>query len=652
MSDSNKAVFLSYASQDAAAARSICDALRDAGIEVWFDQSELRGGDAWDQKIRKQIRECALFIPVISANTQARREGYFRREWKQAAARTYDIADGTPFLVPIVIDDTRDAEALVPEEFLAVQWTRLPAGEPAPAFGERVKKLLAGEATPASDRRGTKGGAVVAGRRSALPRWLVATAAIAVVALGFFVSRPGSKPEPVLRSLEAGQPAPTTAASSGANSGPVALTEARKLVFKARALHAEWAYDQASREPIILAEQFCKRAVELDPSDGEAWAIYSIITGTYVGQMWDASPERYELSRTQAEKARSLAPDSPEVQYALGSFYRFRPETRPEGEKVMRALVERAPDDPRFLRMLSLILGRQDKEAEAAEYRRRAAALPGGDPTAVILAATTAMNSGRVAEGDAILERALTARSPGIFYLYFLNVCRIRGDLDQARALIPRMPPSVLLAESGISNAAMVWFWSREPEKLLATLGNTSSEFLTPTILSQAYDGPKGFLSGWAHELAGRPTAAQAEWRLALQAVERRLKTEPNSAANVRAQLMLLACLGQREEALRALHLYQQLQKRPEGEVSWDLLTTLGRLGRVDEVLDFLERQKVNPVQRVVLRLSPTFDFLRAHPRFRAVVEAPPGNSTQIVPEITLGGGAQFRFAPVIHVRV
>ena len=62
------AVFLSYASQDAEAARSICDALRSAGIEVWFDQSELRGGDAWDHKIRQQIHDCALFSPIISKN--------------------------------------------------------------------------------------------------------------------------------------------------------------------------------------------------------------------------------------------------------------------------------------------------------------------------------------------------------------------------------------------------------------------------------------------------------------------------------------------------------------------------------------------------------------------------------------------------------
>ena len=79
MTDPSHAVFLSYASQDAEAAQKICEALRAAGVEVWFDKSELRGGDVWDRSIRQQIRECQLFVPVISAHTEARREGYFRR---------------------------------------------------------------------------------------------------------------------------------------------------------------------------------------------------------------------------------------------------------------------------------------------------------------------------------------------------------------------------------------------------------------------------------------------------------------------------------------------------------------------------------------------------------------------------------------------
>jgi TolB-like protein len=149
IAENSRAVFLSYASPDADAARRLAKALRSAGIEVWIDQSELRGGDAWDQQIRRQIKECALFVPVISANSQGRLEGYFRREWKLAIDRTQDIADGTPFLVPVVIDATGDAAAHVPDAFRAVQWTRLRGGRTPAAFVERVSGLLARDAKSA-----------------------------------------------------------------------------------------------------------------------------------------------------------------------------------------------------------------------------------------------------------------------------------------------------------------------------------------------------------------------------------------------------------------------------------------------------------------------------------------------------------------------
>jgi TolB-like protein len=136
------AVFLSHASQDAEAAARISDGLRAAGIEVWFDQSELRGGDAWDQRIRQQIHDCALFLPIISTNTQARPEGYFRLEWRLADQRTHLMGRNRPFVVPICVDATRETDADVPDSFLAVQWMWLPDGQPTAHFTERIKKLL------------------------------------------------------------------------------------------------------------------------------------------------------------------------------------------------------------------------------------------------------------------------------------------------------------------------------------------------------------------------------------------------------------------------------------------------------------------------------------------------------------------------------
>ncbi|HEV2442875.1 MAG TPA: TIR domain-containing protein [Steroidobacteraceae bacterium] len=142
MTESSHAVFLSYASQDAQAAQKICQALRAAGIEVWFDQSELRGGDAWDHSIRRQIKNCALFIPVISRNTHDRDEGYFRLEWKLAVDRSDLMSANRTFLLPVVIDETRDDDEQVPDRFRDVQWTRLPRGETPSAFVERVARLL------------------------------------------------------------------------------------------------------------------------------------------------------------------------------------------------------------------------------------------------------------------------------------------------------------------------------------------------------------------------------------------------------------------------------------------------------------------------------------------------------------------------------
>ena len=184
MTDPGKAVFLSYASQDADAAGRICEALRAAGIEVWFDQSELRGGDAWDRQIRKQIHDCALFVPVISAHSDARHEGYFRREWRLAVERTGDMAEDVAFLLPVVVDNTPDATARVPDRFREVQWSRLSDGQTTPAFVERVRRLLS-PASPSvnSSRASVAPGAAALIRQPFRPSWLSRRSLLVMVAV-------------------------------------------------------------------------------------------------------------------------------------------------------------------------------------------------------------------------------------------------------------------------------------------------------------------------------------------------------------------------------------------------------------------------------------------------------------------------------------
>lgn len=136
-------VFLSYASEDRPAIRKLRDALNEAGVDAWYDENELTGGDAWDAKIRRQIRECTYFMPVISTRASARLEGYFRREWRFALERMLDMADDVVFLLPVAIDESTEATSRVPEKFVTVQWLRVPGGDATPAFRELARRLAA-----------------------------------------------------------------------------------------------------------------------------------------------------------------------------------------------------------------------------------------------------------------------------------------------------------------------------------------------------------------------------------------------------------------------------------------------------------------------------------------------------------------------------
>jgi TolB-like protein len=196
VTEPSHAVFLSYASQDAEAAQKVCEALRAAGIEVWFDQSELRGGDAWDQSIRRQIKTCALFLPIISHTTHDRREGYFRLEWKLAVDRCHLMDADMAFLLPVVIDDTRDDDERVPERFREVQWTRLPGGSTPAAFVERVRRLLSGELSQGAigtESAVARVSAAPATQKPVVATWrsnpaLLAAIAVIVVAFGYLVA--------------------------------------------------------------------------------------------------------------------------------------------------------------------------------------------------------------------------------------------------------------------------------------------------------------------------------------------------------------------------------------------------------------------------------------------------------------------------------
>jgi hypothetical protein len=117
--------------------------LRAAGIDFWFDMNAgegggLQAGDKFDAKIRSCIQCCSLFVVVLSRNTEARLEGYFRREWRYALERGLEFADNVPFIVPVAVDETGEFPSL-PPGLGAVHRVALPAGEVTEEFVKRLR---------------------------------------------------------------------------------------------------------------------------------------------------------------------------------------------------------------------------------------------------------------------------------------------------------------------------------------------------------------------------------------------------------------------------------------------------------------------------------------------------------------------------------
>ena len=138
----DNAVFISYAREDLPAVQHIKAGLEAAGITTWFDLDRLEAGVDYDRKIQRNIMRCSYFIPVVSANTQRRLEGYFRREWSYAIDRVRNMADGALFILPVSVDATTAAEALVPDKFRALHFNNLPDGQVTAQFAARLADFM------------------------------------------------------------------------------------------------------------------------------------------------------------------------------------------------------------------------------------------------------------------------------------------------------------------------------------------------------------------------------------------------------------------------------------------------------------------------------------------------------------------------------
>ncbi len=640
MSDATKAVFLSYASQDAEAATRICDALRAADVEVWFDQSELVGGDSWDAKIRGQIASCTLFVPVISAATQARGEGYFRLEWKLAVDRSHLIAHDQPFLLPVVIDTTSDAAARVPPEFRSVQWTRLPGGETSERFCARVKALLSSDAVEVAGRgrqpspgygstslprqehdvtpdsgvglprrsnaeTGDPALQTKVGRRVPAAAWIGAL--LVVLALASYLAL-RTKPNAV---SPTSPPTPTTEKSAG-------LSDARQLVAKAWVLMNK---TELGRAELEAADELCKRAAALDSTDADVQAAWSQVDTWFVFHNFDDTPERREHARIKAARALQLTPVGYEARLAQACYHvrglgdQIVPMDIGVTEDLLKGLLREKPDEPRALFALGTLQVNLGHLAEARATFGRLAENPA-------FAATAWNEIGWAEWGQADDYRAAEVAADRSIALqpYWGNLSlksylawRWRGDLDVAITAHLRIPAVERDEDHGVSHACELYFLRREPANGLRLLDTVSRDWLR----SNGYEGPKAIWAALAEEQLGRKDRAEVQWQAALKLIERRLADQADSDLLLGLKAYVLAALGRSADAENTMRLMRDDNSGAAKGQNNRAVIIYARLGQADKALALLEKDR--RLTAAVARIDPRFDPLRALPRFQAL---------------------------------
>ncbi len=606
----NKAVFLSYASQDAVAARSICDSLRAAGVEVWFDQSELRGGDAWDAKIRKQIKECALFVPLISANTQARLEGYFRLEWKLAAQRTHTMADAKPFLLPVCIDDIRDADAHVPEEFRAVQWTRLRSGEMSAEFCARVKMLLDGSgtrerfaATHAASETLTRSSTSKGVRLRS--RWVVALV-FGAAAIGVIFWQPWRKPIGTRRT-ESAAAAPSTTADD---------------VARLRAQLIPHTWKKEDFEPFSAA---LDRIISADEQNADAWALRSIINSLQVIRNYEAGTKPLDAGRLAANRALHLAPDSGLAELALG-MHLTAMNNRGGDSRIARPHLLKAfavlPRDA-LTRFADVAWGMNTFEFD--EMKRAADEWLRVEPTANHPAFILAMMHEAYRQPLAALqwaergESVLNISGARSFVVAFEVHYYLRADLKAARATLERVPAGAPVVHRMLHARWLLAMAERRFDVALQELARTPETLL----YDRSYRGPKALLAGLAHQALGNADTAQVHFREAERILHEQLAADGQDQDLHAVAALTLACLDQPAAARRELAWVEPLVRGRNrnvatGNLMIHLAQTYAVLGQTESLCYWLRELMSGP-------LIPPFTpaSLRIDPRFQNTIGKP-----------------------------
>jgi serine/threonine protein kinase/tetratricopeptide (TPR) repeat protein len=383
--------------------------------------------------------------------------------------------------------------------------------------------------------------------------------------------------------------------------------------------------EEAHRELLPLLE----RAVELDPEFAEAWAMLSEYHSGMYFYEWDRSPERLVRAERAARTALELQPGLGEAHRALGVYYyRCLADFDRALEQLTLAL-ESLPNAATVRGWIGAVQRRLGRWDEAVDNLEQALSMDPSSPLRAYVVGMTHMLLRDYPEAERYVNQAIRLypeyrqayTSKAELYLLW------RGDTRAAAAVLDtaysRAGQFDVPEEVEMKHPFTAFFERRYPD---ARDILDASPF--ETYESQFYFIPKALLYAQLYELMGQPDRALAYYDSSATLLESRLRDWPDDPRLHGALGIALAGLHWREDAVREAELGVELQ--PVEQEAWKGTWRLEELARVytmvgeyDAAIDRLDRLLSIPSEMSValLRIDPTWDPLRDHPRFQALLE-------------------------------
>jgi TolB-like protein/Flp pilus assembly protein TadD len=387
------------------------------------------------------------------------------------------------------------------------------------------------------------------------------------------------------------------------------------------------AHDYANRKEMspdkyLKAVPLFEQAIKLDPTFAPAFAGLSLVESR-IYHSFDPTDGRRKKARLNADEALRLQPDLPEGHLALGFSYYYGDRDYERALAEFEIAKRGLPNESEAYFAIGAIQRRQGKWAESNANLEKAATLDPKNTDVLINLCFSYMAQRDFETASKILDRVIAA-SPQSFQTNILKgfvAAQWKGDLSAAEKVFSSIPPET--DSDGLMTMGRAWLLilQRKLPEAIQVLQQFRGETLFNTTTAPC---PKAFLEGEIYRLQGDEAKARIAFEHARVVSEQLLREAPDDPARHGQHGLILAALGQKQEAIaegkRAVELLPESQDALDGPKVTDALAQIyAWTGEFDEAFRLLDHLLAVPSGLTVpmLKLDPAWDPLRKDPRFQ-----------------------------------